>query len=915
MSIVENSSVPLPSLEDVCEFIKEDKKEMVKKQPKNHTIMKKKRIAIDSILNIKDSEKLRKKYVMKRSGEKTPFDFNKILARITSLTCFPETLLNIDVYELTEKIISLIHDGITTQEIDILSSQVAEAKGIYDRDYSVLAGRILISNHQKTTGESFCDKMKFLSHLKSKNGKHAKFIHPDFKKFISRHGRKLDCMIDYKRDFRHDNFSLSTLKDKYLLKADGVVIERPQDMWMRVACWIHMDRSDLDSEENLERIRETYHYLSLGYFTHATPTLFNCGLNRYPQLASCFIWEMGDSIDEIAETDRRLLKIASNAGGIGVKQNLRCKGSYISSNGGGAGGPTSAIQMGNATSNFVSQAGGKRKGSFAYYTEVDHPDIVAMCELVKKTGNPDLRAPSIFMGLWICDLFMERVEKDEIWSLFDPAICPDLSRIYGDEYRKQYLKYEDEKLYESQIMARELWKIIFECIQEAGIPYLCFKDNVNRSNNQENIGVIKSSNLCTEIVQYHSTKDITVCNLASLCLPQFVKDMWTEEELALPEEERRALNHEFPNCPFFDFEELMKVTQIVVRNLNKVIDKNWYPLKECEATNLFQRPMGVGVQGLADVYLKFRYAWSDPRSHQLNKEIFECIHYASLSTSSMLSKEKYKSIVRDFTESVTIRDVTYHSIEEIPCDVGAYPAYHHGQGSPISKGIFHWEMFGLDPSKLSGKFDWETLRSHILKYGVFNSLLNAVMPTASTSQIMGNSECIEAYTENIFFRSTQCGDFNVINKYLVHELKELKCWDEDIVNWLKKTEGSIKDYTRIPQEIRERYKTVYEISKADIINQAIDRQAFIDQAQSLILSFNPFSLAPFTTALFKGWKGKLKTGSYYIRQKTALSAQKMTVSQNASNIMEEITETSAFIGVYKGSSQKNDDPFCLLCGS
>jgi ribonucleoside-diphosphate reductase alpha chain len=801
-------------------------------------------------------------FVVKRKGVSEEVKFDKVYTRIKWLVKEPYELKHIETAVLCQRVIQTLYDGIHTQAIDNYTADLSASLSVEHRDYATLAGRIVINNCHKNTLSSFKDKMNKLYMRTDSNGVICPLISDSFYKFVEKNQQIIDKHIDYSRDYNIDFFGFRTLEKGYLLKIDECIVERPQDLFMRVAVALHMDASNYKSTAAYADIFQTYDLMSLRYFTHATPTLFNAGTIR-PALASCFLLGTGDSLEGIMKTASDCANISKWAGGIGFHfSNWRGEGALIRSTNGKSGGTIPFLRIFNDVARAFNQ-GGKRLGSFAAYIEPHHPDIMAFLELRKNHGDENLRARDLFMGLWISDLFMERVKSGGQWSTFDPDECPGLTDCYGDEYKKLYTKYEDAGKARHVYKAREVWIAIFTAQKESGMPYMMYKDAVNRSNNQSNIGIIKSSNLCTEITIHSSDTRYGTCNLGSICLPQFVVDTYTESDLELDPLNRRELNHEFPENPKFQYKELARIVGVLTKNLNNSIDRNWYPNEESRLSNAEGRPIGIGVQGLADVFYKFQCAFDSDLARLINKNIFETIYYGALSRSTEMAKKIYND--------KNPRDTNKRS--------GAYPMYETNGGSPLANGKFHWELYGLDPNKLSGMFDWDTLRNHIDIYGVRNSLLVACMPTASTSHIMGSAvEGTEAITSNIYKRKVLAGEYIIINKYLMNTLDQLKIWNKDMENYLKLNRGSIQGVDGIPDDIKQIYRNVWEIPQRSIIEMAADRQVFVDQSQSMNLFVEDFTFDKFNAIHFCGWKNNLKTGSYYIRTRPAKSPQTFTVS-------------------------------------
>jgi ribonucleoside-diphosphate reductase alpha chain len=823
-------------------------------------------------------------YVLKRDGRKEPIMFDKITARIKKL-CYSFNPL-VDPVRVAMRVIEGLYDGVTTSELDNLAAEIAATMTTTHPDYASLAARISVSNLHKNTIKSFSETMKDLhDYVNPITGKKASLISDEVYKVIKKNAEELDSKIIYNRDFGYDYFGFKTLERSYLLKINGQIVERPQHMLMRVSVGIHLD--------DLEAVTDTYELMSKKYFTHATPTLFNSGTPK-PQMSSCFLLTMqDDSIDGIYDTLKQTARISQSAGGIGLSiHNIRATGSYISGTNGTSNGIVPMLRVFNDTARYVDQGGGKRKGSFAIYIEPWHSDIFDFLDLKKNHGKEEMRARDLFYAMWLPDLFMKRVEKNAKWTLMCPNECPGLYDCYGDEFDKLYLKYEKQSKGRKTIKARELWEKILESQIETGTPYMLYKDSANRKSNQKNLGTIRSSNLCTEILEYTSKDEIAVCNLASIALPMFV--------------EKGEFNHQ----------KLYDVTVRVTKNLNKVIDRNYYPVKEAENSNFRHRPIGLGVQGLADAFIKLRMPFTSEKAKELNKDIFETLYFAALNA----------------------------SVEESKKD-GPYKSY---KGSPISKGEFQHNMWGVEDKELSGRWNWGKLRKDVLKHGVRNSLLVAPMPTASTSQILGNNECFEPYTSNLYTRRVLSGEFIIVNKHLLKDLDELGLWNEDMKQELMRSNGSIQDIKQIPDELKELYKTVWEMSMKDIIDMARHRGYFIDQSQSLNLFMEGATISKLTSMHFYAWKSGLKTGMYYLRTKSAIDAIKFTIEKKDKAEVEETVEvetveaaeevkitrtekTKAVKSKEKpvavepltpeelkqiiSQSKENEDDDCLMCGS
>lgn len=756
-------------------------------------------------------------FVIKRDGTKESVKFDKITARVQKLS-YGLDPAHVDPIQVAKKVIDGVYDGVTTIELDNLAAETAASLTVRHPDYASLASRIAVSNLHKNTIKSFSKTVEELyNYIDPKTNLRAALIADDVYEIVMNNAHILDSSIIYDRDFGYDYFGFKTLERSYLLKMNGKVAERPQHMIMRVAVGIH--KNDIDSA------LKTYNLMSERWFTHATPTLFNAGTPK-PQMSSCFLLQVkDDSIDGIYDTLKQCAKISQSAGGIGISiHNVRATGSYIKGTNGTSNGILPMLKVYNETARYVDQGGGKRKGSIAVYLEPWHADIFEFLDLRKNHGKEELRARDLFTALWIPDLFMKRVEEEGVWSLMCPNECPGLSDCHSEAFEKLYTSYEEQGKFRKQIKARDLWAEIIAAQIETGNPYMLFKDAANGKSNQQNLGTIKSSNLCTEIIEYTSPDEVAVCNLASIALPRFVDE----------------------KTGTFDHNKLFEITYVATKNLNKIIDRNYYPVPEARNSNMRHRPIGLGVQGLADAFILMRYPFESEEAKRLNSEIFETIYFAALTASKDLAKVE-----------------------------GPYESY---EGSPISKGIFQQDMWNVTPSS---RWEWDILREEILKYGVRNSLLLAPMPTASTSQILGNNECFEPYTSNIYTRRVLSGEFVVVNKHLLRDLVKLGIWNDSLKNKIIAANGSIQNIAEIPANIKELYKTVWEIKQRTIIDMAADRGAFIDQSQSLNLFIQDANFAKMSSAHFYAWKKGLKTGMYYLRTKAAADAIKFTVDHDA----------------------------------
>ena len=758
-------------------------------------------------------------YVIKRDGRQESVKFDKITARIQKL-CYGLDPNHVDSVSVAMKVIQGIFPGVTTAQLDNLAAETAASMTTRHPDYALLASRIAISNLHKNTKKSFSETMKDLySYVDSKTGHAAPLIADDVYEIIRANADELDSTIIYDRDFGYDYFGFKTLEKSYLLKIDGSVAERPQHMLMRVSVGIH--------KSDIAQAIKTYELMSERWFTHATPTLFNAGTPK-PQMSSCFLLTMqDDSIDGIYDTLKQCAKISQSAGGIGLSiHNVRATGSYIRGTNGTSNGIVPMLRVFNDTARYVDQGGGKRKGSFAIYLEPWHADIFDFLNLKKNHGKEEVRARDLFYALWVSDLFMKRVEEEGDWSLFCPNEAPGLADCWGDEFEALYERYESEGRQRKTVKARELWAAILEAQIETGTPYMLYKDACNRKSNQQNLGTIKSSNLCTEIIEYTDENEVAVCNLASIALPRFVID------------------------GKFDHQKLFDVTYQITLNLNRIIDNNYYPVPEAERSNLRHRPIGIGIQGLADAFILLRFPFESEEAQALNREVHETIYYASMTASKDLAKVE-----------------------------GHYESY---PGSPVSKGIFQYDMWDVKPTN---RWEWDILKEEVAKYGVRNSLLLAPMPTASTSQVLGNNECFEPYTSNIYLRRVLSGEFPIVNKHLLRDLVDLGIWNDSIKNKIISDNGSIQGVAEIPDNIKELYKTVWEIRQRTIIDMAADRGAYICQSQSLNIFMESPNMAKLTSMHFYAWKKGLKTGMYYLRTKAAADAIKFTVQSQVEPAM------------------------------
>jgi len=796
-------------------------------------------------------------FVIKRNGRKESVKFDKITARIQKLSYGLSPL--VDAIDVAKKVIEGLYDGVSTTELDNLAAETSASLTTKHPDYALLASRIAVSNLHKNTTKSFSETMLNLYHYSdAHSGRKMPLIADDVIEIIEKNADLLDSSIIYDRDFGFDYFGFKTLEKSYLLRIDGKVIERPQHMYMRVAIGIH--------KNDLESVINTYNLMTERWFTHATPTLFNAGTPK-PQMSSCFLLAMkDDSIDGIYDTLKQTARISQSAGGIGLAiHNVRATGTYIGGTNGTSNGIVPMLKVFNDTARYVDQGGGKRKGAFAIYLEPWHADVFEFLDLRKNHGKEEMRARDLFYALWVPDLFMKRVEANEEWSLFCPHEAPGLHECFGKEFEKLYHQYESEGRARKTIKAQELWFAILEAQIETGTPYLLYKDAANSKSNQQNLGTIKCSNLCTEIMEYTSPDEVAVCNLASIALPRFVTDGQ------------------------FDFEKLYEITYQVTKNLNCIIDNNFYPVEEARNSNLRHRPVGLGVQGLADAFILMRLPFESELAAILNKNIFETIYFAAMKASKDLAKEQ-----------------------------GAYETF---EGSPLSNGLFQFDLWGVKPSE---RHDWEQLREEVKQFGVRNSLLVAPMPTASTSQVLGNNECFEPYTSNIYTRRVLSGEFIIVNKHLLKDLINLGLWNNTMKDNIIRANGSVQHIEEIPKEIRELYKTVWEIKQRNLIDMAADRGAFICQSQSLNLFVDNPTTAKLTSMHFYAWKKGLKTGMYYLRTQAATKAVQFTVEKQGGKTLEPVVPKldpvqndsgSIEPSVAEGGASCSMEDGCVSCGS
>ena len=840
-------------------------------------------------------------HVIKRNGKKEVISFDKILKRIKSLGKH-FNLQHIIFAQLAMKVIDQLYDNIQTTKIDELTAEQCASMSSIHPDYTKLASAIVVSNLHKNTSNCYYETVKKLYDYRDTNNNSFRLIHDAIMAIVEANKEIINSLIDYERDYFFDFFGFKTLERAYLMRCNKVIVERPQHMLMRVAITIH--------GSNMEKVKETYDYMSQKYFIHATPTLFNAGTPR-PQLSSCYLLAMeDDSIEGIFNTLKECAQISKWSGGIGLHvHNIRSSGAYIRGTNGTSNGLIPMLGVFNKTARYVDQ-GGKRNGSFAIYIEPHHPDIEDFLDLKKNHGDEESKCRDLFYALWISDLFMERVMGNKVWSLFCPDKCPGLSDCHSEAYRELYLKYEDEGKFSKQLNARDLWIKILDSQMETGTPYLLYKDAANNKSNQKNLGTIKSSNLCTEIIEYSDSQETAVCNLASLGLPMYISEAKT-----------------------FDYTKLYQVVQVVVANLNNVIDINYYPTPKTKRSNFKHRPVGIGVQGLADVFFKIDLAFTSDEAKEINIKIFETIYYAALEKSMLLSKQRLElmkflkeqyylnnwTFINDEDECreykiYNVSDASIHnsiendklieealaSVKPIKAEIdnldsefiGAYSSF---KGSPASYGELQFDLWNVTPS--TGRYDWTLLKENIMTYGIRNSLLVAPMPTASTSQILGNNECFEPITSNIYSRKTLAGDFVLVNKYLVEDLLKLGLWNEELKNSIIANKGSVSHIQNLASHLKEKYKTVWELPMKEIINMSRDRGAYICQSQSLNLWIEDPDSKILTSMHFYAWKAGLKTGIYYLRRKAKHQAQQFTIEPKTK----------------RDNEDEEDKKECLMC--
>jgi ribonucleotide reductase alpha subunit len=795
--------------------------------------------------------------VIKRNSEMEDVSFDKVLNRLKNLS----SGLTIDVSEIAQKVCSRIYDGVKTHELDELAAYLCSSMSIEHPDYSILASRIIVSNHHKNTSPSFSETIQTLYNNVDNHNNPIPLVSDELYSVVQKNKEKLNTCIDYQRDYLFDYFGFKTLERAYLLRVNKRIIERPQHMWMRVAIGIH--------GHDIKEVLQTYDLLSRKYFTHATPTLFNAGTNR-PQLSSCFLCSVNDdSVSGIFDSLKEVALISKYAGGIGLHiHQIRGNGSHIRGTNGTSNGIIPMLRVFNNTARYIDQAG-KRLGSIAVYLETWHTDIESFLELKKNHGSEEDRCRDLFLALWISDLFMERVKAEGKWSLMCPDKCRGLSDVYGDDFKELYERYESEGKYTKQINAQDLWFKILEAQIEQGVPYILYKDAANKKSNQKNLGTIKSSNLCAEVLIYSSPEETGVCNLASICLPSY---------LSFGDADEASVGSS--GSPVFDFEKLHEITKVITKNLNKVIDKNFYPVEKARRSNLKHRPIGIGIQGLADVFIQMRYPFESDEAKQLNKDIFETIYHAAVEASMELAKKRCQIIndIKSLNHKILDVDIKNY-VNEFEKDIGNpkyIGAYSSFEGSPMSQGLFQFDLWNAD-ANADARYDWDKLRADVKEYGVRNSLLLSPMPTASTSQIMGFNESFEPFTNNIFQRKTLSGEFIVINKYLINDLIRKGLWSKELKDTIILHEGSVQNIPEIDDETKAIYKTAWEIKQRNIIDMSADRGQYICQTQSLNIFMEEPDFQKLSSMHFYGHSKGLKTGSYYLRTRPKAKTQQFTI--------------------------------------
>ena len=825
--------------------------------------------------------------VVKRTGQQEDVSFDKVLKRLQHLS----NELNVDVFDIAQKVCSRIYNGVNTSELDELAAQLCSSMMIENPDYGELAARIIVSNHHKNTSPSFSETVQTMYDNKDVEGNPSPLVNQQLYDVVMKNKEKLNSYIDHQRDYLIDYFGFKTLERAYLTKVDGKIVERPQYMWMRVALGIHDD----DFKDALQ----TYDLMSKKYFTHATPTLFNAG-TMHQQMSSCYLLAMeDDSLDGIYNTVKDCALISKFAGGIGLHiHNVRAKSSYIRGTNGRSTGIVPMLRVFNMTARYVDQ-GSRRLGSFAMYLETWHADIEAFIQLRKNHGSEEERCRDLFLALWVSDLFMERVKSNGVWSLMCPDKCKGLADAYGDDFKQLYESYEEKKMFIKQINAQELWFKILECQIEGGTPYILYKDAANKKSNQSNLGTIKSSNLCCEIMEYSDKDETAVCNLASICLPSYIKKTDDFYE--------------------FDYDLLHATVKIVTKNLNKIIDKNFYPTPKTYRSNMKHRPVGIGTQGLADVFAILRIPFEGEVAKEINRCVYETIYHAAVETSMEISKKRndiIRALCADGKDVVSsTENQEYLKLNEF--EIANLDSRHPGSyvsfaGSPASKGLLQFDLWGVDPGS---RYDWDKLKGDIIEHGLRNSLLVAPMPTASTSQIMGFNESFEPFTNNLFKRKTLSGEFVVMNKYLIRDLIQRGLWTNAMKDTILLNEGSVQNIPEIPEELKAIYKTVWEIKQKSLIDLSIQRGPFICQSQSLNIFMEEPDFKKLSSMHFYGWANGLKTGSYYLRTRPRVKTQQFTIDPTMAKIKPISASTTESESVSDGDVEDDDDGVCLTCSA
>ena len=820
--------------------------------------------------------------VLKRNGDHEDVSFDKVLKRIQVLS----TDISVNVFEIAQKVCSRIFDGVKTSELDELAAHMCGSMVIEHPDYGKLASRIIISNHHKNTSPSFSETIQTLYDNYDIDNNHSPIVSEELYQIVMKNKEKLNSFLDYSRDYLFDYFGFKTLERSYLLRKNGKIIERPQHMWMRVALGIHSN----DFKDALQ----TYDLMSQKYFTHATPTLFNAGTPR-PQLSSCYLCSMeGDSIDSIFNSLKEVAMISKYSGGIGIHMHqIRAKGSRIRGTNGTSDGIIPMLRVFNNTARYVNQSG-RRAGSVAVYFELWHADVESFIELRKNHGNEEERCRDLFLALWVPDLFMRRVKENGVWSLMCPDVCQGLSDVYGEEFDALYEKYESMGRFVKQVKAQDLWFKVLEAQIEQGVPYILFKDHVNRKSNQKNLGTIKSSNLCSEVVLYSDAQETAVCNLSSICLPSFV------------EYDENGEN------PIYNYKKLHDISKVITKNLNKVIDVNFYPVEKARRSNLRHRPIGIGVQGLADVFVMMRMPFESDEAKETNRRIFETIYHGALEASMEIARKRHLAIQADSTVALEYLKLNEYEIEENILEKKYPGAYVSFDWSPSSEGLLQFDLWNQTPNTQWNMWDWNGLKKEIKKYGLRNSKLISPMPTASTSNIMGFNECFEPFTSNVYKRKVLSGEFVLVNKYLIKDLMRLGIWDRDMKDKIILSEGSVQTIQEIPQEIKDLYKTVWEIKQKNIVDMSADRGIYICQTQSLNIFMEDPDFKKLTSMHFYNWQKGLKTSSYYLRTRPRAKTQQFTIDPTLAKNLRNSVGTDASTSM---SNIVCTDEVCTVCSS